>query len=167
MIHKYIIFKNIIILRETFIALFQKKILILEKNKQLCDNKIILFIVNCLYNVGLIYILKYNNINIVYKIDNLIFYDENKKNKKLHVNGIITESTICKENNILIDIDFFSIIKKYPLNIPIYILIRLENISRFDVVKIKFINFGIIKTNIFIFNNIKNNRLYELLKKIE
>jgi hypothetical protein len=164
MIYNYVIFKNIITFREIFINFFQKKILLLEKNKQLIDNKITIFVVNCFYNFGLNYIFKYNNINIVYKIDNLIFYDENKK-KKLYVNGIIIDSTIHKENNDLKSIDFLNVIKNYSLNMPINIIIKLEKIDLYDVLKIKFLKCGIIKTNKFIFKNITNMKLYELLQK--
>lgn len=164
MIYNNVIFKNIITLREIFINLFQKKILLLEKNKQLIDNKITIFAVNCFYNFGLNYVLKYNNINIIYKIDNLIFYDENKK-KKLHVNGIIIDSTIHKETDYLKSIDFLNVIKTYSLNMPINIIIKLEKISLYDVLKIKFLRCGVLKTNKFIFRNIINMKLYELLQK--
>jgi hypothetical protein len=164
MFNNYTIFKNIITLREKFINLFQKKILLLEKNKQLIDNKIIIFFVNRFYNFGLNYIFKYNNINVVYKIDNLIFYDENKI-KKLYVNGIIIDSTIYKENNKLTSIDFLNVLKKYSLNIPISIIIKLEKIDLYDVIKIKFLKNGVIKTKKFIFKNIINMKLYELLQK--
>ena len=67
-------------LRNTYINIFSKKILLIEKNNIITDDENKIKLINIFYNFNLEYLLKYYNYNIIYEIDDLIFYDDNTIN---------------------------------------------------------------------------------------
>jgi len=64
-------------LRNLYISIFKKKILLIEKNNIVINNYKLLFLTNY---INLKYLLRVNKYNIIYELDNLIFYDEHKTN---------------------------------------------------------------------------------------
>jgi hypothetical protein len=148
-----------IYLREKYLNIIKKKILLIEKNNKLIDNNLIIFSINRLYNFNLKHLLKYYNYNIVYELDNLIFYDENIINK-LTIQSIIinvSHSNDESENNIT------ETIKKYSLNIPIYIIVKLEKFNIKSFLIFKFLSKGGTITKKYKINDILNKRLCELV----
>jgi len=148
-----------ILLREKYLNAVKKKILLLEKNNKIVDNKILILNINYLYHFNLKHLLKYTNYNIVYEIDNLIFYDENIKNKPM-IGAIIMSVTLYNNEDIT---DITDNIKKYSLNMPFYIIVNLEKININLSLVFNFLYKCCIKTKKYKINDILNKRLYELL----
>lgn len=153
--------KYFIQLRELYIHIFKKNILIIEKDKQIITNKLIIIPLNLFYFFTQ-NLLKYFNINVIYELDNLIFY-ENNKNHKMIINHIMLEFNIinsllpyCKKN-------ITNNINKYSKYMPFYIIAKIENIHINHNVEIKIMKFGKIITTIFYVNDILDKHLYELL----
>ena len=150
--------ENLIQLRNYYISTFNKRILIFEKNKILVDNYYLLFFMNLVYPLGFKYILKNLNINYVYELDNLIFFEDN--NKQLNIGSIIIDVTV---NNEYDNFNILDILKKYSLNMPIYIFAKLENINLKDSIRINILKFGKIITKEYILEDIKFKKIIELL----
>ena len=138
------LFSNFLInCREWFINTFRKKILLIEKNKIIIDNKIVIFIINISY-CGLIkYLLKYNQINIVYEVDELIFYEEYKINS-IKINLILQNIILIDDtdNNKITqiyhnkEISILDKLNKYNKNVPVFIFMKLENIKETSKIKL-------------------------------
>lgn len=149
-------------LRECFINVFNKKILLIENRK---TNKITrkgfyLHYINFLYN-GKIGNLENYNINLVYKLDNVIFF-EDFETKHLNISAVIFDLQILdSELNVVKEMG--ETIKQYSLNVPIYVITMLENIEPNTKFKIKVMKVLAIKDIIYETDNIMNKRLYELL----
>lgn len=162
-------YRLLINLREWFVKTFNKKILLIEKDNQLITNKLIIFILNLLYFIIFIkYILNFFEINVVYELDGLIFYDDNKKHE-LTINQVILGFDIINTNNIEntdtnnIENNMLQKINKYSKKIPFYIIAQLENIDIHSNIKITLMNRGKIKTNEYEIKKILYYKLYELL----
>jgi len=167
----------LIYLREKYINLFKKKILLLEKNNEIIDNKILLFFCNKLYYLNFKYIIKLLKINMIYEIDNLIFYDENKNFMNIYSSIVILDCKLIINNNLsannILNYDneaeelFFNItdnIKKYSFNIPIFIIVKLENIDIKSNIKINVLSRSQIKIKEYDINDILYKKLYEILE---
>ena len=142
--------------REEVINIFYKKILLLEKNNLFVDSKILLTLSNYLYHINLKHLLKIYKINIIYKLDDIIFYDEHNSNYKITINSIIF--------NVLIDdVDFTDKIKQYSLNLPIFIIIKLENINLSSIIKFKLLKKGCITFLEYKIADVIKKRLFEII----
>jgi hypothetical protein len=142
--------------REELINIFFKKILLLEKNNLFIDSKILLTLSNYLYHINLKHLLKIYKINIIYKLDDIIFYDEHNSNYKITINSIIF--------NVLIDnVDFTDKIKQYSLNLPIFIITKLENINLSSIVNFKLLKKGNITFLEYKIADVIKKRLYEII----
>jgi hypothetical protein len=120
-------------LRNKYISIFKKKILLIEKNNKITDNKITIKLINIFYLLNLKRLLKYNNYNILYKIDDLIFYDDTIIDNIIH--EIILYVELVEES-----IDVTSNVQKYSLNTPIYIIVKLEKYNTEGTIKFRTLN---------------------------
>jgi hypothetical protein len=147
-------------LREWFVKTFKKKILLIEIDNLLITNKLIIYLLNLIYSIFFVkYILKYFEINIVYELDGLIFYEDYKKHE-LTINQVMLGFTIINPNN---ENNIIDKISKYSKNVPFYIIVKLENIDIYSNLKITLMNRGKIKTNEYEIRKILNTKLYELI----
>jgi hypothetical protein len=156
------IYMILINLRECFINIFNKKILFIENklDNKIINNNIYLHYINFLYN-NKIGNLEKHNINLVYKLDNIIFFEDFEK-KHYNVSAVIYDLQILDtELNVIKEMG--DIIKQYSLNIPIYVILELENIDLNTRFKFKVMKVLSIKEMIYDTENIKNKRIYELL----
>lgn len=115
----------LIALRDKFNFIF-KKIYVIEKDNEIINNYFIISLIHLLCFFNLYYILSLFNIKILYKIDNLFFYDDFKNNKKPQIKPIILNVLISNDIN---QIDLTETIKNYDMNIPLYIFFYNENIK--------------------------------------
>jgi hypothetical protein len=154
---------NLINMRERFIKLFNKKIILLERNKSFIDNIYQLFFFNLLYYVGCKQLLKYYKYNLIYKLDNLIFYEDYEK--KIHLtNSIILSSEICvPPYNKNKKYTYELILKHYSKNIPIYIIMKLENLKQDMTIKLNIFSNKTTKTLEYNLHDIYDKKLYEIL----
>tara|TARA_B110000971_G_C19958200_1_gene476675 strand:- start:788 stop:1249 length:462 start_codon:yes stop_codon:yes gene_type:complete len=146
----------IIIGRNNFVNIFCKKILFFEKNNQIINNKILLTFSNYFYHFNLKHLLQINKINIIYQLDNIIFYDEHISDYKLSINSVIFGATID-------DKDFTGNIKKYILHIPIFIIIINDGLDLESTIKIKLLKKGTIIFYDYKLKDIKDKRLFEII----
>ena len=151
----------LIYLRDKYINIFKKKILLLEKDNEILDNKILLFFTNKLYHWYLKHYIKLNKINSVYELDNLIFYDENKIHQNIHSPILILNCCLIYNNEI---VDITNNITRYSFNVPIYIIIKLENINIESIFKINMLAKYTIKTQEYKLDEILYKKLYEILE---
>jgi hypothetical protein len=142
--------------RNELVNIFCKKILLLEKNNQIISNKILITFSKYFYHFNLKHLLKINKINIIYKVDDIIFYDEHNSDYKLSINSVIFGAKID-------DKDFTDKIKQYSLSIPIFIIVRLENINLLSVIKFNLLKKGCITLKEYIVEDIIKKRLYEII----
>jgi hypothetical protein len=147
-------------IRNKYVNIFKKKIILYEKNNELLDNYYILFFSNLLYHFSFKHLLKIFMINYVYMVEDLIFYEDNKKNKRPLISSIILDVTIKKNDK---NINILTKFKRYSLNIPIYILAKLENIDYQDLIIIKLLVFGKNIEKEFIIEDIKFKNICDLL----
>ena len=129
--------KILINLREAYIHTFKKKILLIEKDKKIVSHKLVIYPLNVFYYFLLNDLLKNNNINIIYELDDLIFYDNNKVHG-ITINKIMIEFNIIDPQNKNYRKNIISEINKYSKSIPFYIIIFLENINPMFNIEIKF-----------------------------
>jgi len=108
-------------LRNKYIVLIKKNILLIEKNNIIYNNIILIKIINLLYHFNFKHLLKYYDYNIIYEMDNLIVYDENITSTNIY--KIILNAELIDNENI---ININDQIKKYSLNIPFFLLICIE-----------------------------------------
>ena len=152
--------KLFINIREWFIHIFKKKILLVEKDNEILKNKYIIIPLNLFYFFYIKDLLKYNNINIIYEIDGLIFYDNNKIHT-LTINQIMLNFNIIDSNNNIIEL--IEQINKYSKEIPFYIIVDLEKIDINSKIQITLMSFCKIKTTEYEIKEIINKKLYELI----
>ena len=149
-------------LRELYIHIFKKKILMVEKNKNFITSKFIIVPLNLFYFFFINELLKKNKINVVYELDGLILYDDNIIHQ-IKINQIMLEFNIIDpkiQNN---KINITDKINKYSKYIPVYIIITLEKINIDFDIQIKLMNIGKIIIKEFKIKNIINKKLYELI----
>ena len=150
----------LIYLRDKYINIFKKKILLLEKDNEILDDKILLSFSNYLYHFNFKHFIRLYKINIVYELDNLIFYDENKSHQNVHSAGLIISFSLVYNNEIN---DIIDNIRKYSFNLPIFLIIKLEKINIKSKLKINILSKFIIKTKEYNLSDILYKRLYEIL----
>ncbi len=136
-------YSYIINFRNTFMSLI-RSINLFEINNQVINNKFILFFVNLFFIFPVKYIFKYSNINYLYKIDSLYFFENynqqptkiypvilNFKLLDIHKNNILNENNENNEKNekILNEMNVIDKIKMYNFNVPIKIFFINENID--------------------------------------
>ena len=130
-------YSYIINFRNTFMSLI-RSINLFEINNQVINNKFILFFVNLFFIFPVKYIFKYSNINYLYKIDSLYFFENyNQQPTKIYPVILnfklldIHKNNILNENNekILNEINVIDKIKMYNFNVPIKIFFINENID--------------------------------------
>jgi len=151
----------LIYLRDKYINIFKKKILLLEKDNEILDNNILLFFINKLYHWYLKHYIKLNKINIVYELDNLIFYDENKLHQNIHSFILILNCCFIYNNEI---VDITNNINRYSFNVPIFIIMKLENINIKSILKINVLAKYTIKTQEYKLDDILYKKLHEILE---
>ena len=150
---------NYFILFRNFYKNQTKQIIIIEKDNKLIKNNWYIRFIQVLIFLNLT---KYINLccfNYIYKIDDIYFYHDIKKSNKLILyTNIIIEFLY---NNI----DIIDIIKKYHINVPLYIIFDLEKLEEYNCnIEIKVINFGKITSKIYNnYNEIKFKKLNELI----
>lgn len=154
--------KSLIDLRELYIKTFKKKILMIEKNNQIISNKYIINLINLFYFFLIDDLLKINKINTIYKLDDIIFYNNNKINE-IYFTQIMLNFDIIDPNNEEYNDNITEKIKKYSKNIPFYIIIKIEKINVSLSVKIKLMNINKILIKCFKIIDILDKTLYELL----
>jgi hypothetical protein len=136
-----------------------KQVIVVEKDKQIIKNNWYIWPIQILVFLNLTNIIEFFNFNYLYNIDNIYFY-----------NDIKSQSTMKLYSSVIIEflydkIDITDIIKKYHIDVPIYIIFDLENLEENDIViTIKVLNLGKIKINTYNdFNDIKFKKLSELI----
>lgn len=142
--------------RECCVNLFCKKILLLHKDDGVKSNCCLLFLLNIFYNLGFGCLIKMFNYDIVYTVDDLIFYDEKKKHQ-LIIPAILEYIHIDGK-------DETEIFEKYDNHVPFHIFVILEKISFDSKVIIVFRQLGKEKTNEFIVKDALDKRIFQLLK---
>lgn len=128
--------KLLIDLREYYIHTFKKKIILIEKDKLIITNKSIIIPINFFYFFCIKDLLKYNKINSVYKLDGIIFYDNNIKHK-ITINQLILEFNVINSNEIN---NLTDNINKYSKHVPFYIIVEIEKININSKIHIKLLN---------------------------
>jgi hypothetical protein len=136
-----------------------KQVVIIEKNNQIIKNKWYIWVMQILVFFNLTNIINDVGYNYLYNMDDIYFYYNLKSSNKLKFYSNIIIEFNHNKNNIT------DIIKKYHINVPIYIIFNLENLEKKDnYIEIKFINLGKISTKIYNnFNEIKFKKLNELI----
>jgi hypothetical protein len=155
-----------IFMRDTYINLFKKDILLLEKDNEIIDNKCMLFLIDKLYNINLKYLLKNEKINIVYRLDDLIFYDNYNKDTTLKIVPVILDAKLIITDNLNKDetiINILDRIKQYSVLVPIYIIVKLECYNMHDKLKITVLKSFSKKILEYDIVDILNKKLYEIL----
>jgi len=138
----------------------KKKILVLEKNNKIINNNKMLFLVN---KINLKYLLKINNYNRVYKLGDLIFYDEYKTNVKLSISPIIFNVFLNDNLKIKKTSDITSTFKKYTMNVPIFIIIKLEKLNICDTIEIVLLKNSKMVTIKYILEDILYKKIFEII----
>jgi hypothetical protein len=136
-----------------------KQVIVVEKDKQIIKNNWYIWPIQILVFLNLSNIIEFFNFNYLYNIDNIYFY-----------NDIRSPSIVKLYSSVIIEflynsIDITDIIKKYHIDVPLYIIFDLENLEESDIViTIKVLNLGKIKTTTYNdFNEIKFKKLSELI----
>uniref|UniRef100_A0A6C0DA07 Uncharacterized protein n=1 Tax=viral metagenome TaxID=1070528 RepID=A0A6C0DA07_9ZZZZ len=142
-----------IFLIDKFKKRFCRKILLVEKDNELINDKVTIFLTNLLYNYKLNYLFRLNKINIVYEMDDLIFYNITKNNLK--ISPVILSSKITNKTD--------DVIQRYSIDIPIPIIMKIENLDENNELELTIMKKGkIIKLNYF-FKDIIDKKLFEIL----
>ena len=107
-----------------------KRIILLEKNKKIYDKK---YIIDILKYIPLsFYILKLFKFNVLFEIDNIIFYDDtnllmSKETNLFKTNLLLLNFILMENNDKVVDINYK--IQKYNYNVPLYIIFYNEKIN--------------------------------------
>jgi hypothetical protein len=162
-------FKNLYVKFRDFYNYRTKKIVLLEKEKQIIQNKKYIYMIQTLSFLNLNFVINYLGYNYIYSIDNIFFY---KHSKLLNNNLCLSTINKCIINlSDNISIDFTENIIKYNLNVPFYLIINNENFDKIISIKLDKITFDfeiseIFKTNYikYKYDEIKYKSIYEILK---
>lgn len=150
-------------LRNAYIHIFKKKIIMIEKDGEYVSNKLIIYPIKFFYYFLINDLLKANNINIVYELEDLIFYDNNIIHE-IKISQIMLNFNIIDYKNENNTKDFTEIINRYSKYTPFHIIVEIENIDINLNVQIELLNNGKIITKEFQIKNILNKKLYELMQ---
>lgn len=142
-------------IREFIVSRCMKKVIVLDKDNNIIDNKFIIFFVNLFYYINLKHLLKFFNINTLYKLDNLHYYDTNI-NQQIKINSIITSFKID-------NIDITDIIKKYSLEVPIRHLLFIEKFLSSNKIYINMLKLFKLQSIEYDIQNVIDKKIYELL----
>jgi len=151
----YIFYKLFINTRDFIIKNFCKRVLLIEQNNKISTNYFFNFIVSLFFYISNDSLKYFNNVNIVYQMDNIIFYTN--KDNSLKISNVILESCVESYNSTY-PINF----KKYSLNVPIYIIVHLEKINVESILSLKLLNKGLIINKAYFITSILNKRLCDL-----
>jgi hypothetical protein len=136
-----------------------KQVIVVEKDKQIIKNNWYIWPIQILVFFNLTNIIEFFNFNYLYNIDNIYFFNDIRSPSivKLY-SSVIIEFTYNK-------IDITDMIKKYHIDVPIYIIFDLESLKETDfIIDIKVLNLGKISTKTYNdFNEIKFKKLSELI----
>ena len=135
-----------------------RKVILVEKNNKILNNWYI-WPIQPLVFFNLTYIIDFFGYNYIYNIDNIIFYYKSRSLNLLRFHsGTISKFFFNK-------IDITDDIKKYHIDIPLYIIFYLENLDEEHVnIDIEIINFGKISRKVYYnFNDIKYKKLSDLI----
>jgi hypothetical protein len=150
---------NYIIQFRNFYKTQTQQVIVVEKDKQIIKNNWYIWPIQILLFLNLTNVIEFFNFNYLYNIDNIYFY-----------NDIKSPSIVKLYSSIIIEflyngIDITDIIKKYHIDVPLYIILDLENLeANYVVITIKLLNLGKIKINTYNdFNEIKFKKLSELI----
>jgi hypothetical protein len=138
-----------------------KKIVLIEKNDKIINNNFIFLLIQFLSFFNLSNIINYFEFGYLYKIDDMYFYYKNNSiYKKINLNIISN----CNIYNNMYKINFTENIKKYNLDVPLYLIIHNESIDFHCSLEFEIMNLGKIKTKYYqdIFQ-IKNKKLGEII----
>lgn len=149
-------------IREWYIHVFKKKILMVEKDKNFINNKAIITPLNLFYFFIIKDLLKYKDINLVYELDGLIFYDNNRIHKVI-INQIMLEFNMIDPKIPNEITELTEKISKYSIYVPFYIIVKLENININYNIQVKLMNMGKIINKEYQINTILHKYLHELL----
>jgi hypothetical protein len=135
-----------------------KQIIIIEKNNKIIKNKNYIWFMQILVFFNLTSIINFLGYNYLYCIDNFYFHYDIKLSQVVKFTFSVIIEFYHNENNII------NIIKKYHIDVPIYIIFDLENLENDNNIEIKVIKFGKISTKIYNdFDEIKFKKLSELV----
>ena len=147
-----------------------KQVIVVEKNKQLIKNNWHIWTMQILVFLNLTNIIKLIDFNYVYNIDNIYFYNDIKSP---NVIKLYSRNIIKLYSSVIIEftynkINVIDIIKKYHIDVPVYIIFDLENLLENleepdIIIDITVLNLGKIITNTYDFNAIKFKKLSELI----
>jgi hypothetical protein len=126
---------------------------IINNDNNIIDNKILIKLINIFYHMNLKHFLKINDYKIVYEMDNLIFYDDNKTS---YISKIILNIELIYKSNTL---NITERIKKYSLNTPIYIIVNIEKYNINATIKFSLLGTEFNKKII----DILDNTLYDII----
>ena len=133
-----------------------------ERDKNFVSNKLIIIPLNLFYYCFIQNLLENQKINLIYELDDLIFYN-NYANNKININLIMIEANIIDPQNPDEKKEFTEIINKYSKNIPLYIIVKIEKLDIYFNIQFKLMNMGKIIIKEFQLNTILNKQLYEIL----
>ena len=136
-----------------------KQVIVVEKDKQIIKNNWYIWPIQILVFLNLTNIIEFFNFNYLYNIDNIYFYNDIKSQSIMKLySSVIIEFLYDK-------INITDIIKKYHINVPIYIIFDIENLEEHNIIiNIKVLNLGKIKIYTYNdFNEIKFKKLSELI----
>ena len=171
-----------------YCSFFFRKICLLKQNDKIIKNNIYIFVINLLYKLKLNFIIRRFNIQFLYHVDNLYFYEDFKIQQQFNIKPIILNCYVIykhqKQKNIeeedmkkedkYINTDIIfntdmkfnidNVIKKYDYKVPLIMLFTNEKINMENLYKIEislFKNNKIIKVEYY-----WDNILYENLNNI-
>jgi hypothetical protein len=123
-----IIYKYFFLIRNYFNNQ-KKKIIAIENNNKIITNCIYVYSLQILIFLNLTMIINYLNFNYIYSNDGLIYYTDLSSNNKLYISSNILENFIVN------GYDITNNIKKYHINVPLYIVFNLEKIEELKNIK--------------------------------
>ncbi len=151
--------------RNKFVRIFGIKIILIHKDGEIINNKLLMFLSSLIFKINYQEILFINKINYLYKLDNIYFYEDYTINT-VKISPMIISATININTN-EIDTNEIDILKKlsyYSLSVPLFIF--LYNEKYYNINNIQFTIFKSGKfTNIIINydNTSKYKKIYNLL----
>jgi len=136
-----------------------KQVIVVEKDKQIIKNNWYIWPIQILVFLNLTNIIEFFNFNYLYNIDNIYFYNDIKSPSIVKLYSSVIMEFLYNR------IDITDIIKKYHIDVPLYIIFDLENLEENDIViTIKVLNLGRVITSTYNdFNEIKFKKLSELI----
>ncbi len=138
-----------------YCSFFFRKICLLKQNDKIIKNNVYIFVINLLYKLKLNFIIRRFNINFLYQVDNLYFYEDFKIQQQFNIKPIILncyviykhpiQKNIEQENmeqedkyiNTDMKFNIDDVIKKYDYKVPLIMLFTNEKINMKNLFKIE------------------------------